>query len=248
MKPDTLMTHPLASSRPGGQDRSRLEALGLMTAGIVHDLGNMTQIVSSAIHLIRRHDAVREAESLQPVIEGALGALERTGNLVGLIIGFGRAGSDEAERVDLAPCLAGLERILKWAVAQGVTFRLNAPAEGLHVRCSRRAFENAMLNLIKNGSDAMPEGGAVCVDAALSTDHDGRPTVTVRIADNGHGMEPEVLARVFDPFFTTKSAGQGTGLGLTSVRGFVEGAGGRIDVQSRPGEGTTFYLHLPALT
>lgn len=217
-----------------------------MTAGIVHDLGNMTQIVSSAMSLIRQHDAVREAESLQHLIEGALGALERTRNLVGLIIGFGRAGSDEAERVDLAPCLAALERILKWAVAHGVTFRLTAPSEGLHVRCSRRAFENAMLNLIKNGSDAMPDGGTVWVDAELATDVDGAPIITVRIADTGQGMVPEVLARAFDPFFTTKPAGRGTGLGLASVRSFVQSAGGRIDVQSRAGEGTTFCLHLPA--
>lgn len=226
-------------------DRARLEAVGLMTAGIVHDLGNMTQIVSSAVNILRHHSSVRDVAALQPVVAGALSALERSSVMIGMIVGFGRSGSDHEEVFDVAGCLAGLERMFQWAVSDHVRLRLTVPPGGLHVCCNRRAFENAVLNLIINSSDAMPDGGTVSIDATQARDESGAAVVRVRIADTGEGMPPEVLARAFDPFFTTKPEGRGTGLGLGMVRGFAEGAGGSVTARSRPNLGTTISLHLP---
>jgi signal transduction histidine kinase len=234
-----------AETRPHGQDRLRLETVGLMTAGIVHDLGNMTQVVASAMNILKRHPSVRDAEGLQPVVDGAVNALEQVSAMIGLIVGFGRSGADDEVLLDVTLCLAGLDRILRWAVPDSVIVDISSPPNGLFVRCNRHNFENALLNLVINASDAMPTGGTVRVQACNSADNDRPAVVTVHVVDTGEGMAPEVLARAFEPFFTTKPAGSGNGLGLAMVRQFAHSAGGSVLAQSQPGAGTTITLHLP---
>jgi signal transduction histidine kinase len=229
-----------------GRDRLRLEALGLMTAGIVHDLGNMIQVLSSAVSILNRHPIVRDADGLQPVVADAVHSLERATALVGLISGFGRPGTAGEEDVDIILCLASLERLLRWVAAGQVSLDLSLPPNCPRVTCNRRSFENAVLNLVLNARDAMPDGGKLRIVADARLDDAHPASVLVSVIDTGGGMAPETLARAFEPFFTTKPGGSGAGLGLPMVRRFAQEAGGRVVVRSSLGLGTTITLELPA--
>lgn len=229
-----------------GRDSLRLEALGLMTAGIVHDLGNMIQVLSSAMSILNRHPGVRAAEGLEPVVASAVQSLERATALIGMISGFGRAGDCEVEDLDVALCLAGLERLLGWITAGSIRFDLRVSPFCPRVSCSRRQFENALLNLVLNGRDAMPGGGVLIVDATASSDVGQAGDVIICVTDTGQGMDAYTLSRAFEPFFTTKGNGRGSGLGLAMVRRFTQEARGGVTARSQPGLGTTVMLTLPA--
>ncbi|MBU1376176.1 MAG: ATP-binding protein [Alphaproteobacteria bacterium] len=235
-----------------GRDTLRLEALGLMTAGIVHDLGNMIQVLSSAMSILNRHPGVRAAEGLEPVVASAVQSLERATALIGMIAGFGRAGDCETEELDVGLCLAGLERLLGWITAGSIRFDLRVSPFCPRVACSRRQFENALLNLVLNARDAMPGGGVLTIDAmacgAAASGAAGQAgDAIISVTDTGEGMDAYTLSRAFEPFFTTKPGGRGTGLGLAMVRRFAQEAGGGVAARSRPGVGTTVSLTLPAV-
>lgn len=228
-----------------GRDTLRLEALGLMTAGIVHDLGNMIQVLSSAMSILNRHPGVRAAEGLEPVVASAVQSLERATALIGMISGFGRAGECEVEDLDVALCLAGLERLLCWITAGSIRLDLRVSPVCPRVSCSRRHFENALLNLVLNARDAMPAGGVLTIDA-MALSEGGQPSeVIINVTDTGEGMDAKTLSRAFEVFFTTKGS-RGSGLGLAMVRRFTHEAGGGVTARSQPGLGTTVTLTLPA--
>ena len=232
----------VAGSLPLERDALRLAALGLMTAGIVHDLGNMVQVLSSAINILERHPGVRAAEGLQPVMSSAVSSLERAKGLIRQILGFARGDAEDDESLDVTLCVAGMERLLRWIAPDGVALHLSLAPNAPRLRCNRRDFENALLNLLLNACDAMPEGGAVSISAALDAGRD----LVVSVTDTGEGMSPDVVARACDPFFTTRTPGQGNGLGLAMVRRFVHAAGGGMAIHSRLGLGTAVTLRFPA--
>ena len=235
-----------ADALGAGRDALRLEALGLMTAGIVHDLGNMIQVLSSAMSIVNRHPNVRAAEGLEPVVASAVQSLERATAMIGLIAGFGRAGGADTEDLDVALCLAALERLVRWLTATSIRLELRVSPACPRVTCSRRDFENALLNLVLNARDAMPAGGILTIEAAGCGGGVRSSGVAVCVTDTGEGMDAPTLARAFEPFFTTKGGGRGNGLGLAMVRRFAQEAGGGVAARSRPGIGTTVTLELPA--
>lgn len=236
---------PLDAFR-AGRDALRLEALGLMTAGIVHDLGNMIQVLSSAVSILKRHPCVSAAEGLEPVLTGAVQALERATALIGMISGFGRAEGFEPEDLDVPLCLAGLEQPLRWITTGSIQLEFRVSPCCPRVFCSRRQLENALLNLVLNARDAMPAGGVLTIEAMTSMTTGPSPFVTISVIDTGEGMTASTLARAFEAFFSTKSGGRGSGLGLTMVRRFAQEAGGGVTARSMPGLGTTVTLTLPA--
>lgn len=253
MQPALLEPDPLIPGRQlptdplrAGRASLRLEALGLMTAGIVHDLGNMIQILSSTVDVLDQHPTIKATTTLQPAIDRAINSLERGRALIKQILSFAREADTKRESVDIALCLAGMERLLRWIGKNHMRIDIRADTDIPPVICNRASLENAILNLALNARDAMPEGGELSIRATASRDGDGAATgVALRVTDNGRGMTRETMARAFDPFFTTKTGTRGTGLGLTMVRRFAQETGGDVVIESTSMLGTTVVLRLP---
>jgi signal transduction histidine kinase len=251
MQPALLDMHPIFPGRQpaaepslAGRASLRLEALGLMTAGIVHDLGNMIQIMSGTVDLLDQHPTIKATKGLEPAIDRAVRSLESARALIRQILSFAHENSNEREDVDLAVCLGGLERLLRW-VGGDLRVEIEVAADTPMIFCNRWSLENAVLNLALNARDAMPEGGRLAISAAPCCNRGIVSGVALRISDTGNGMSPETLERAFDPFFTTKSGARGTGLGLTMVRCFAQETGGNVVIDSKLGIGTTVMLQLP---
>jgi signal transduction histidine kinase len=211
--------------------------------GLIHDLGNLIQIASSAVNIVARDPSVHTA-GLETVIAGAKTSLERAGVLVRQTIGTASERAATVEQVDLAACLTEVETLLQSTRQHGVRIDVRAGSDLPVVKCDPLALQNAILNLVYNARDAMPDGGiiSICAEAILLESGEG---IELRVVDSGVGMKPDTIARAFDLFFTTKCDGLG-GVGLPMVRRFVQEAGGRILIESEYGVGTTVTLQLPA--
>jgi CheY-like chemotaxis protein len=184
--------------------------------------------------------------------------VRRAAGLTRRLLAFARRQPLDARALDVNALLAGLTELLRRAAGDAVAVEIQ-PAEALwRVRADANGLDNALLNLVVNARDAMPEGGRVLIETAnavLDAEEAARfpepvpPGVYVRISvtDTGTGMDAATLARVFEPFFTTKEPGKGTGLGLAQIHGFVRQSGGQVSIESRLGEGTRVCLFLPRL-
>jgi signal transduction histidine kinase len=212
-------------------------------ASIIHDLGNLIQIASSAVNMIARSPSIHTA-NLETVIAGAKTSLERAGALVRQTIGMVRERATVVEQVSLAACLSEVEALSKITWEHGIRLDVQAETALPLVECDPLALQNAVLNLLFNARDAMPNGGVISIRAETVSLESGKG-IELRVADSGVGMKPDTIARAFDPFFTTKSDGLG-GVGLPTVERFVQEAGGRVLVESEYGVGTTVRLQLPA--
>ena len=247
LEPQSAMPGRQLSADPffTGRASLRLEALGLMTAGIVHDLGNIIQILSGTVDVLDQHPTIKATKALQPTIDRAVTSLERARALIKQVLSFACENAGERESVDLAICLAALERLLRWIGKSQMRIEIQVAADMPPVFCNRWNLENAILNLALNARDAMPEGGVLSLMAVPSLHRGVMAGVALRVSDTGCGMSPETVGRAFDPFFTTKTGARGSGLGLTMVRRFAQDAGGNVTIESEPGLGTTVTLQLP---
>lgn len=232
-------------SRPGVAecDMVRLAALGLMTSGVVHDFRNLMQVVSSAIHLIeQRLDRPAQAK-VALLIEGALQSVDRATALSRQLLSVSRKDDAPEEAVRLGPVLASMTLPIGWAAGSDIRVEFDLEGDVPAVFCSAREFESAILNLVINAKDAMPNGGALRILARRDYFDDGS-TVVVRVTDTGCGMSAETAQHALQPLFTTKPAG--TGLGLAMVNDFVRRAGGSVQIESAANCGTSVILRLPA--
>ncbi len=230
----TRLDHELSSGAPDLTGAS----------GIIHDLGNLIQIATSALNTISRNR--REGRDGDLVLARARVALERAGALVrqsmirspepSLVIR--KTGEPQC----IASCLRDIEDLVTWVCEPDIELSMSVQTDMPLVRCNPVELQNAVLNLVINARDAMPTGGALHVSAAA---HPGWARIAV--SDNGCGMSPAVLQRAFDAHFTTKTQGRGSGLGLAMVRRFAQDAGGRAQVRSIQGAGTTVSIILPAI-
>lgn len=218
----------------------KLEALGQLTGGVAHDLNNVLAAVSGSYELLRRR--TDDPALLRLVALGEKGA-ERAAALVRQLLAFARREALQPIMVDPAALLGQIEALARHAVGPGVTCVLDAEKGVWPVLVDPQRMEMALLNLAVNARDAMPDGGMLTIAAANITE--GGDHVAISVADTGIGMSAEVLARATEPFFTTKPPGKGTGLGLPSIRGFVEQSGGELLIASRPGAGTVVTIRLP---
>ncbi|MER9657705.1 ATP-binding protein [Mesorhizobium sp. M0152] len=218
----------------------------ISTAGIVHDLGNLIQVASSALNHLARDPNVSAAPDLGPVIAGAKTALERAGGLVRQAIGVARDIHAEIEHADVGACLAEVESVVRSAWAANMRLEIRVGSDLPRVKGDPIGLQNAVLNLLFNARDGMPDGGLISIDAALAPEDSTGGRIDVRVADNGIGMTSETRVRAFDPFFTTKGGGLG-GVGLPMVKRFAEEAGGSVDIESELGSGTAVTLRLPAI-
>jgi signal transduction histidine kinase len=227
----------------------KMASLGRLVAGVAHEINNPVSFIATSVAPLRRRlesaaeDAppevvklVREAEEIVGVM--ARGA-ERTAAIVKDLRSFSRLGESQRKLVDLHEGLEASLRLLDSRWRNRITVHRDFGALPL-VECDGAQVNQVFMNLLANACDAVAAGGNIWV----TTRADGE-TVTVTVRDDGVGMPPEVVGRIFDPFFTTKDVGGGTGLGLAISHGIVSAHGGRIDVESAPGRGSTFRVVLP---
>ena len=231
----------------------RLEAVGKLTGGVAHDFNNVLQIIRGNLQLIQR---MAPADGkLARRIEAALEGVDRGGKLSSQLLAFGRRQPLDPVVVDLGQVLDRMQDLLHRALGESIDVRTHVVDDLWHTLVDVTRLENVILNIAINARDAMEHRGRLTmelqntvVDAASHGRDDGLVAgdfVVLTISDTGSGMSPEVQRRAFEPFFTTKAEGEGTGLGLSMVYGFMKQSGGHVTLYSEPGQGTTLRLYLP---
>ncbi len=234
----------------------KMEAVGQLTGGIAHDFNNLLTGILGSLELLHTRIAEGRTDGLMRYAAGASAAAQRAAALTQRLLAFARRQPLDPKAMDTNRLLLGMQDLLAHTLGPSIRLRLNLAPDLWPALSDTHQLENALLNLAINARDAMPGGGELTIatrnaelDHAYAARQGGevRPGhyVAVSIADSGVGMTPDVLAKAFDPFFTTKPLGQGTGLGLSMLYGFITQSRGHVCVVSQPGNGTTFTLHLP---
>ncbi|HEY9027800.1 MAG TPA: MASE4 domain-containing protein [Burkholderiaceae bacterium] len=223
----------------------KLEGLGHLTGGVAHDFGNILQLLNNELELIRRR---APDEFTRQRAESALRTTARASKLTRQLLTFAKRQPLHFDTVDLNARIADIVEMTRGSVGR-MTLELALAPDLWSIVTDANELDAAILNLIMNARDAMPEGGVLRIVTAnaqaAGDDGDSADFVRVDFIDNGSGMTPAVLARAWEPFFTTKPAGKGTGLGLATVYGFVKQSGGDATLESSVGRGTTVTLRLP---
>jgi signal transduction histidine kinase len=229
----------------------RLAALGEMTGGIVHDFRNLLARIESSLRLAERR--LDEPEKMRGYIAAARAGIDRGVKLTSQLLAFAKHQELEATEGDMNELLRNLELPMRYSAAPGIRIVLSLGSDIPKCLIDPSQFDAAILNLVVNARDAMPNGGELqistdrCrVEAAIPDGPSLGTYVRVRVRDNGQGMPPEVVRKVFDPFFTTKGE-RGTGLGLPHVHAFMRMVGGHVSVTSEWGNGTTVDLLFPSV-
>lgn len=231
----------------------RMEGIGLLAAGIAHDLNNMLAPILLAAPMLREHVSDPAALSLLGTLEKSA---ERGANLVRQIVTFAHGTTGEHRSMQVKHLLRDISSVIAGTFPKSIRLEDRIPTELCAIKGNPTQIHQVLLNLCVNARDAMPNGGTLRLRAenrvlsipAAAAIEGGRPGVflVLHIEDTGTGIPPEVLAQMWDPFFTTKEPGKGTGLGLATVRGIVENHNGFIDVTTAVGLGSAFRIFLPA--
>jgi PAS domain S-box-containing protein len=227
----------------------KMEALGQLTGGLAHDFNNLLTAILGACELALRN--AHDPEKLRRMLDGVRNSAQRGATLTKQLLAFARAQPLELKQIDLREFFAEVTTLIRPSLRSNIEVIVELSDQLWPVDADAGALELAILNLAFNARDAMPEGGSLKISAhneVLTGSPDGLrgEHVAMRVADTGTGMSPEVVERVFEPFFTTKSFGEGTGLGLSQVFGFVKQIGGAMTVESEVGKGALFTMYLPA--
>lgn len=230
----------------------KLEAIGRLAGGIAHDFNNLLTVIRNHAELLKEGEDRNEEElgDIAAICEAA----DRATRITRQLLAFGRRSDARPELLDLNRMTTEFIRLISRLVGEHVTIELSLEPSLKPVRADRAQLEQVLLNLLTNARDAMPDGGVIIVRTRHATEDElracGLPPnpskyLALLVSDSGRGMDDATRARLFEPFFTTKEPGQGTGLGLATVYGIVDGHGGKIHVASEPHRGTTFTIFLP---
>jgi PAS domain S-box-containing protein len=227
-------------------ESQKLDALGQLTGGVAHDFNNLLMIISGSLHTLRKR--VDGDPRTQRALSAIEAASKRGAALTSQLLTFARRQSVNPQTVDVTERINAVRDVLNTGVGGAVTLQFELDRRVWPVMVDITEFETALVNLVINARDAMPDGGTITVAAhntALDEEANTGEYVAISVADNGTGIAPDVLSKIFDPFFTTKAIGKGTGLGLSQVHGFAHQAGGTVKVASELGKGTTMTILLP---
>jgi two-component system cell cycle sensor histidine kinase/response regulator CckA len=224
------------------QHSQRLEAVGRLAGGIAHDFNNLLTGILSYSDLILQE--LRPDDPLLKDVEQIRDAGQRAAGLTRHLLAFSRRQLLRPRVVSLNAMVTELAPMLQRLLGTDVALETELDPELGNVFVDPAQMEQTLINLTLNARDAMPSGGQLWIGTS-NTDLEGEPYIALSVSDTGVGMDPETQARIFEPFFTTKQGGGGRGLGLATVHGAVEQSGGRILVDSAPGQGTTFTIYLP---
>jgi two-component system cell cycle sensor histidine kinase/response regulator CckA len=236
------------------QQAQKMEAIGRLAGGVAHDFNNILSVIRGFGDL-----SVRQLAGADATVEDWLHQVTRAADqgtaLTRQLLAISRRQPIETEVLELNDVVAEMDALLRRVLGEDLRLVTVFGASPGAVEANRSQLEQVIMNLAVNARDAMPRGGKLTIETAdVMIDEDTAPRfglspgrhVALRVSDTGVGMDADLRTRIFEPFFTTKEASRGTGLGLSTVYGIVNQAGGHISVHSAPGAGTTFTIHLPA--
>ena len=232
----------------------KMEAVGQLTGGIAHDFNNLLTGISGSLELLENRINQGRLNDVPRYVAAAQGASKRAAALTHRLLAFSRRQTLDPKPTDANRLIAGMEELVRRTIGPAIHLEVVAAGGLWATLVDPPQLENALLNLCINARDAMPDGGRITIetankwlDAHGARERDLPPGqyVSICVTDTGTGMPPDVIAKAFDPFFTTKPIGQGTGLGLSMIHGFVRQSGGQVRIYSEVGLGTTMCLYLP---
>lgn len=230
----------------------KLEAIGQLTGGIAHDFNNLLTVILGNAEMLAEQLTDPKLRALADI---SIGAAERGAELTNRLLAFARRQALKPERIDIGTHIDGLEPLLRRTLNENIDLEIVHKQHVWTAEIDPSLLETAVINLVINARDAMPDGGRLIIETGtitfdkdyLTANSDIMPGdyVTISVSDNGTGMSDDVVANAFEPFFTTKEVGKGSGLGLSMVYGFVRQSGGHAKIYSEPGKGTTIRLYFP---
>ncbi len=248
-------TSELVAAQEALRQAQKMEAVGQLTGGIAHDFNNLLGAMSAAMQVLQTRLKQGKLEGMERYIAMSQESIKRAASLTQRLLAFARRQTLDPKPTDVNRLVAGLEDMLRRSVGPDVALEVVGAGGLWTTKVDPSQLENSLLNLCINARDAMmPDGGRLTIETAnkwlderTAAERELPPGqyVSLCVTDTGSGMAPEVVERIFDPFFTTKPLGQGTGLGLSMVYGFVRQSGGQVRVYSELGKGTTMCLYLP---
>lgn len=247
-------TEKLMEAEEALRQSQKMEAIGQLTGGIAHDFNNLLQGINGALDMVQKRIAAGRIGDIDRFVQGAIASANRASALTHRLLAFSRRQPVNPRPLDTNHLIGTMEELLRRTIGEKLRMEIVGANDLWLVRCDANQLENALLNLAINARDAMPEGGTLTLatsnmvlDASQALVRDVKPGEYVRltIKDTGIGMADDVQARAFDPFYTTKPIGQGTGLGLSMIYGFVRQSEGSVRIESEVGEGTTIEICLP---
>ncbi len=231
----------------------KLEAVGQLTGGVAHDFNNLLTIIIGNIELLQ--DSLAEKNSLRPVANMIAAAADRAAELTNRLLAFSRKQALQPKVIDVNTVIGGIEDMLRRTLGEDINIEIVLTDGVWPTEIDLGQVEAALLNLAINSRDAMPNGGLLTIETANTTldeayvssepDLPAGQYVLIVVSDTGHGISNDQIGHVFEPFFTTKTIGQGTGLGLSMIYGFVKQTGGHVRIYSELDEGTTVKLYFP---
>ncbi|HEX9173631.1 MAG TPA: ATP-binding protein, partial [Telluria sp.] len=229
----------------------KMESIGQLTGGIAHDFNNLLSVLSSGLELLNLN---RRTTAEDKTFDSMRRAVDRGATLTQQLLAFARQQPLEAETRNINRVISGFESVLRRAGNASIEFNLDLDPNACSAVIDSARLESALLNLVVNARDAMPNGGRLSVATANVTLETGEVAalpagryVVVTVSDTGTGMSLDTIARAFEPFYTTKEVGKGTGLGLSQVYGFIKQSEGEVVIRSVQGEGTAISIYLPAV-
>jgi CheY-like chemotaxis protein/anti-sigma regulatory factor (Ser/Thr protein kinase) len=232
-----------------------MEAVGQLTGGIAHDFNNLLAGIVGSLDLMRMRISEGRTGELDRYLDGAMTSANRAASLTHRLLAFSRRQPLAPRPVDANELIASVEELLRRTTGPSIQIELGLEAGLWATLCDPNQLENAILNLVINARDAMPDGGRVRIETAnvhldkadivAEDEEKPGPYICIGVSDTGVGIDPAILDKVFDPFFTTKPLGQGTGLGLSMIYGFARQSEGHARIHSEVGRGTSVKLYLP---
>jgi PAS domain S-box-containing protein len=233
----------------------KMDAIGQLTGGIAHDFNNMLTAIIGSMEVVTRRIRDGRYDDVQSFADSAIGAANRAAALTHRLLAFARRQPLDPKPIDVNQLINGMQDLLERTLAERIKLVVNLAPDLGPALTDAHQLENAILNLAINARDAMPRGGTLTIATESvvikSREQFGHETIdpgdytVLCVGDTGVGMSPDTLSKIFEPFFTTKPIGQGTGLGLSMIYGFVKQSRGHLRVESTENVGTTFRLYLP---
>jgi nitrogen-specific signal transduction histidine kinase/CheY-like chemotaxis protein len=234
----------------------KMEAIGQLTGGVAHDFNNLLTIISGNLEILQRRLSERGETQLQRYVNIAMQGSARAAALTHQLLAFSRRQPLQPKSISVNALISGTSEMLRRTLPENISLETVLTGGVWLTYADPNQLENCLLNLSVNARDAMPGGGKLTIEAAnvyLDENYAAMATIPsgqyvgIFISDTGKEMTPEVLSQAFDPFFTTKDIGEGTGLGLSQVYGFVKQSGGHVKIYSEVNAGTTIRIYLPRL-
>ncbi|WLG87536.1 response regulator [Pseudomonas cucumis] len=233
----------------------KMEAVGQLTGGIAHDFNNMLTGIIGSLELLRRRLARGRTEDLDSLIDLGVTSANRAAGLTHRLLAFSRRQSLDSKPVQMNTLVVSMGELLQRSINESIHLEMQLDEQLWVAEADPNQLESALLNLVLNARDAMPDGGNLLVktsnqhlDTGFTEAHSNLQPgdyIVLSVTDTGYGMPQSTINRAFDPFFTTKPIGQGTGLGLSMIYGFSKQSGGHVSIHSEVGKGTTVSLFLP---